>query len=1047
MKNKRTLIKLAAISTVFALDVTLLNIPKQNATEVQATPYTGDYNPYTYDGDYYDTIDFDAEEGMYGSLRTSLTSLIRPAGFYTYGSSGETHLSTQLQYADEDPNNSQNMIYLYTRDSVKKNAASSWNREHVWCQSLSNGNWGQTEGGTDILHLRPTYNSVNSSRGNTPYGDSEHKTKKTYNGMDFGHTGNGFFEPLDCVKGDVARIVMYLWVTYTGYKNYSPLNITSVFQSFNIMLQWHTLDKPDVLEGNRNDYAETSKQKNRNPFVDHPELAWKIFGNESTVSDSVREACIAAYPANGGDPIDPTGIRLSKSTAEITVNRTVQLRAALEPSGATGSVTWSSNNTAVATVSNTGLVTGKSVGNATITATCGSFSASCVITVNEATNNYGTLENPLSIADAIEVISQTGASLTPEPLYIKGVVSSNEAFSTQYNNFGPIWLQSDDGKTAQAFELYRAKLDSSITTNYNAADSLKGKEVVAYGYGKLYNNSIYELCNSDITPTNPLIMSVSAPEATGVTLDRNSIEVAKGGTYTLHATLTPSDSTSLCTWESSDEDVATVENGVVTGVDEGTATITVTVGDDITAECTVTVVDNSGGQGSLSIASSIAAGDTVYLTADAVKMQYAGPSSTSTIYGTAEAYTESPSEDGLALSVVTGSGAGTYAFKLKSGDHANEYLAWSSGNSLRTDADLDANSSWNVSIDSDGNATIANSADSARVIWWNVGSPRFACYTEKSNGASYKYTQLWKTSTTSVPEPEDYLNSAAPYATITGNETTSGTASVTGSITFGSLGLDNGVQYPDPFTLSDDATTITFGGGVNDGKYYSTGAGIRTYGGGYFTIASAGGISRITFTWDGDNKPSSNDVASVGSYNSSTSVWTGSATSVTFTRPSGSGHWRLKSVTATCGGVTVTVDTVKLRFGATISQTDWNTLDTKWGIDDYGIMLVKEATLVNKYHKDSIKEAFLDPNNLALGDVHRGSGAAPTADGGNYLFTAKINIADDTDYNTVYCAAPYIVVDGTYYFLTEIRESVSSLAAKCKDSNLSAAALAILAGD
>ena len=145
--------------------------------------------------------------------------------------------------------------------------------------------------------------------------------------------------------------------------------------------------------------------------------------------------------------------------------------------------------------------------------------------------------------------------------------------------------------------------------------------------------------------------------------------------------------------------------------------------------------------------------------------------------------------------------------------------------------------------------------------------------------------------------------------------------------------------------------------------------------------------------------------------------------------------------------MTVTVDTVKLRFGATISQTDWNTLDTKWGIDDYGIMLVKEATLVNKYHKDSIKEAFLDPNNLALGDVHRGSGAAPTADGGNYLFTAKINIADDTDYNTVYCAAPYIVVDGTYYFLTEIRESVSSLAAKCKDSNLSAAALAILAGD
>ena len=144
----------------------------KNIEEANATSHPSNFASYSYSGSYYDGISSTASEGTSGTLRTSLTTLIHPTTVPTYSSSGETHLSTVLQYADEDPTNSSNMIYLYTRDSVKKNAASSWNREHVWCQSLSNGNWGDTQGGTDVLHLRPTYNSVNSSRGNKPYGDN-----------------------------------------------------------------------------------------------------------------------------------------------------------------------------------------------------------------------------------------------------------------------------------------------------------------------------------------------------------------------------------------------------------------------------------------------------------------------------------------------------------------------------------------------------------------------------------------------------------------------------------------------------------------------------------------------------------------------------------------------------------------------------------------------------------------------------------------------------------------------------------------------------------
>ena len=122
-----------------------------------------------------------------------------------------------------------------------------------------------------------------------------------------------------------------------------------------------------------------------------------------------------------------------------------------------------------------------------------------------------------------------------------------------------------------------------------------------------------------------------------------------------------------------------------------------------------------------------------------------------------------------------------------------------------------------------------------------------------------------------------------------------------GTITFSDLGLENGVQYSDPFDGGD--FTVTFAGGANDGKYYTTGAGIRVYGDGTMTIAAkSGNLTQIVITYDGSNKPTTNDVVNVGTYNNSTGTWTGEAASVVFTRPSGSGHWRVKTITATVSG-------------------------------------------------------------------------------------------------------------------------------------------------
>ena len=118
------------------------------------------------------------------------------------------------------------------------------------------------------------------------------------------------------------------------------------------------------------------------------------------------------------------------------------------------------------------------------------------------------------------------------------------------------------------------------------------------------------------------------------------------------------------------------------------------------------------------------------------------------------------------------------------------------------------------------------------------------------------------------------------------------------TITFADLELSNGVQYADPFDGGN--FTITFAGGGNDGKYYTTGEAIRTYVGGTITVASTLTISEIEFIWSGASyAPSADDVASPSGYSTSTNKWTGSSKSVVLTRPSGSGHWRLQGVTVT----------------------------------------------------------------------------------------------------------------------------------------------------
>lgn len=462
---------------------------------------------------------------------------------------------------------------------------------------------------------------------------------------------------------------------------------------------------------------------------------------------------------------------------------------------------------------------------------------------------------------------------------VPSLVSGNEAILTITN------IDVDDEN------------DSSATLNFVGAGS----------------TNLFVKDGEDIIKTVPVAVTASTVTITGLA-STGAVQVGKTLNLGNTITVTPVGSYSdEVTWESDNDNIATVsEDGVVTGVELGTVDITVSSVEYPSAFMTCAVTVSAVPAENMAKVNSIAIGDVVYLATEATKHQYSSHAGGNTIYATGESYSTKPVDSQPGFEIVAGDTENSFAFKVTSGTNADKYLTWLAGNSLEVAATIDENSSWTVSFDENDNATIKNVKDNTRVIWWNDASPRFACYTGKTDDNTYDSVQLWKLTT-----PNDYMESATTIRTINGT-----------------------ANYVDETVVS--------------------------------------------------------------------------------------------------------VDSVALRFGASISKDNWDAINAQWKITDYGVMLLKETTLTS-YSKASVEAAFRGGETVT--NLHRGSGAVPTTLGDDYFFTVKINIADDTDYETVYCAAPYIKAGGSYYFFTEMRDSVRTMAGTNPSSSLSAAALAFLAGN
>lgn len=181
---------------------------------------------------------------------------------------------SRFKIVDEDPNNTNNVFCIYNRasygkeDTVSGNTPYRWNREHTYPDSKISNNAAK-----DSQLIFADDWKTNNARSNYVFGEVTHSSstavKDSANRVTACYLENKVFEPCDAAKGEVARASLYTYIMYDH-------QLSGNFKDMQLCLKWNRefpVTSWEILRNNRN----YSVQKNRNPFIDHPEFADLLF--------------------------------------------------------------------------------------------------------------------------------------------------------------------------------------------------------------------------------------------------------------------------------------------------------------------------------------------------------------------------------------------------------------------------------------------------------------------------------------------------------------------------------------------------------------------------------------------------------------------------------------------------------------------------------------------------------------------------------------------------------------------------------------------------
>lgn len=343
-----------------------------------------------------------------------------------------------------------------------------------------------------------------------------------------------------------------------------------------------------------------------------------------------------AFTVASGDPVAVTGVSLNKSTITLEEGQSETLTATIAPADATDQgLSWTSNNTAVATVAN-GIVTAVSEGTATITVKTndGNFTAQCTVTVTKSStpptpsgSTYafwrfsgsdapvaGTSESGTKMTveffttdpaktfstesaaynqavtdDNMKSQGAKGIKMGGNALYLKvtvdgGFKKDDVVSICGYNSWKVSSTDGHSGDIAASVATGTSKTDYNIGSFTLNADANALYMMRAEGSGTCIC-AIKVVRNGGSTPSTPVAVE-------SVSLDKSTLTIEAGQTAQLTATISPANADNKnISWSSDNNTVATVDGtGLVSALAAGTATITVTTEDgNKTATCAVTV--------------------------------------------------------------------------------------------------------------------------------------------------------------------------------------------------------------------------------------------------------------------------------------------------------------------------------------------------------------------------------------------------------------------------------------------------------------------------
>ena len=351
---KRTNVILFTALSILSLGLSSISLTKTEEVKVVYAYTNGD------GATYYKSVESATDSELLSALQA--LNIQKRQNLVGYGS-----MPSKFQFTD--PGDSSGEVRsFYSGKSAQYSG--NMNREHTWPASRTVGGRGNDPLEDDIHMTRPTLTSENSSRGNSFYTDASEA------GWDPATFNN------ESYRGDSARIIFYCVVADSRLslvdKEYDS-SANHTMGKLSRLLEWNLKYPVADREKTRNEVAE-SYQGNRNPFIDHPEYACRIWGNYNSTT---KQICGSVTPP---DPVEEelSDIELNVETLSLNVGQTYQLTVSPVPSSVElPNLLWGSTNKDVATVDQNGLVTAIKGGEAKINVITedGKFMKSCVVSV------------------------------------------------------------------------------------------------------------------------------------------------------------------------------------------------------------------------------------------------------------------------------------------------------------------------------------------------------------------------------------------------------------------------------------------------------------------------------------------------------------------------------------------------------------------------------------------------------------------------------------------------------------------------------------------